>query len=246
MTGSESDLPPPRDAGALNEFAMWMRERPSRQWLVLGAGLVVILPLVMAAWIGLAFVMYEPDSDSADAALNIVLVGVVTLIGVPLMHRAMYRWLWHIDRRRRRHANLPEPRYGSKPTAPPPHIRWTVRLRFRHAMLYVLGMTTLLWSFLPYRHQSAANRFIAEHSGGSASARSLNGILFVYLPMAGMLLIVMLLTYRGMQRRNAGLLTPDEQLLLSAELNWLMSLAYALSVAIMLSRLIGGMIAAYL
>jgi hypothetical protein len=226
----------------------WMRGRQRRQWLVLGVGLTIMLPAVMVIWFAVSFLIYSPGYDSAAAALNIVLSAIVGMIGVPLMQSAMYRWLWHLDRKRAAAPNnaIDDVPYGSEPTLPAPRVRWPWSLRVRHALSYIIGVGTLLYTFLPYAHQVAFTRFIADHSAGTASAGSLGGIVSVYLPMVVLLAFAMLFTYRGMRRRDAGLMSPAERMVLMAEFNWLIALTFALGVAALPCRLAGGMILAYL
>jgi hypothetical protein len=231
----------------MDELGLWMRARQWRQWLVLGLIVFLVGPVLMAAWIGLLVLGVVTGDHAAANALDIVVI-VMLAVAFPLMHRGMYRWMWHVDRRRAT-GSLPigsEPDYGSEPTEPVPRIAWPVSLRIRHAIFYLAAPLVLLALFLPYDKQVQIGHFIARHSAGRSSAGSLAGILFGYLPMGALVGIIMLLTYRQMRRRDAGLLAAPQQLVLIAELNWLFAYAAAFPAALLIGRMAGGAIVAFL
>lgn len=112
--------------------------------------------------------------------------------------------------------------------------------------MYILGIATLFYVFLPYENQIAIGRFLVRHSVGTASAGGLGTLLFGYLPMAVLALISMLLLSRQLRRREAGVLSNDEKLALAAEMNWLFSYALAFGTTALLCRIFGAMIVRYL
>ncbi|PXA99084.1 hypothetical protein DMC47_05235, partial [Nostoc sp. 3335mG] len=189
------------------------------------------------------------DRDAGAVALNLVLTCFIATIGLIAMHRGLYRRFLHVDRRRDAGAVPPGesgPAVGSEPVAPSPRVDWPWTLRLRHAVLYLVGILTLLYAFAPYENQLAILRFVTAHSAGRSSAGSLGALLFGYLPMVALVMLAMLLTWRQMRRRDAGLLRPEETLLLEAETAWLFSFAAAFAMAVFLCRWAGSMIVAYL
>jgi hypothetical protein len=205
--------------------------------------------LLFAAWIGTAILRGSTDRDAGAVALNLVLIIFLATIFLLVMHRAMYRWFLHINRKRATGAlrsGEREPEFGSEPTAPPPRIDWPWTLRLRHAFMYAVGLATLLYVFASYADQLAIARFIVRHSAGSSSAGSLSSLLFVYLPMVWLSGLAMLLTFRQMRRRDAGLLGAREKLLLDAETSWLFSFAAAFTTTSMLCNWTGSMIVQHL
>jgi hypothetical protein len=216
---------------------------------VLGVVGVVMWILLFAAWIGVAFLRNSADRNAGAVALNLVVVALLAVAGLIATHRGMYRWFWHLDRKRAAgtlRLGEPEPRYGSEPTEPLPRIDWPLSLRLRHALITLLGIATLFYAFAPYENQRAIVHFIWAHSAGRGSAGSLSSILFGYLPMAGTAALAMLLTWRQMKRRDAGLLDERATMMLEAETNWLFSFGAAFTVTALLCRMAGSMIVAYL
>ncbi len=116
-----------------------------------------------------------------------------------------------------------------------------MRLRIRHAALTLAAMLGLTALFLPFGNQVRIAFFISRHSDGSATAGSLNEALFGWIPMILMAGLLVLLTYRQMQRRNDGMLDGGEQLLLRSELNWLTGFAMAFTAVVILCHMTGSM-----
>jgi hypothetical protein len=245
----EIDFPPPGPSDRLERLSRWMRARKWRQWLVLISVSLLSVMILFPAWFAVAFLLDSPERNAGAVALNLVLVFFLAIVGLAAMHRGMYRWFWHIDRKRAA-GTLPfgdqGPPFGSEETAPPPCIHWPWTSRLRHAAIYVAGILTLLYAFAPYDHQLAIVRCVLAHSAGRSSAGSLNTLLFGYLPMVVLATLTLLLTWRQMRRRDAGLLDASGKLLLEAELSWLFSFGAAFTVTAFLCRWAGSMIIAYL
>lgn len=244
-----SSISPPGPARRTDRPAPSKGARNWRQWLVLGGIGLASWIILFAAWIGVAFLRGSTDRDAGAVALNLVLTCFIATIGLIAMHRGLYRRFLHGDRRRAAGAVSPAesgPAVGSEPTGPSPRIDWPWTLRLRHAVLYLVGILTLLYAFAPYQNQLAILRFVTAHSAGRSSAGSLSALLFGYLPLVALVMLAMLLTWRQMRRRDAGLLGPDETLLLEAETSWLFSFAAAFATAVFLCRWAGSMIVAYL
>jgi hypothetical protein len=206
-----------------------------------------LVALVLAAWIGLVLLLNRNPANtvSADAALNLLLVVLIALIGLPVMHRGQYRMFWAAQRKRGSIAGLAADT-ASAGTPPPPVIAWSLALRIRHAVMYLVAITLLIGTFAPYRHQAIIGHFLDRFSAGSASRGSLESLVFDYLPLVLFCAIAALLTYRQLQRRDAGQLDPDQALELDAELNWLFSFGAAFFIASFLCRWGGSMILAFL
>lgn len=244
-----SSIPPSAPARRTDRPVPSRGARSWRQWLVLGGIALASWVILFAAWIGVAILRGATDRNAGAVALNLVLTCFIGTIGLIAMHRGLYRWFWHVNRKRAAGTvspGNPEPVFGSEPTAPPPRIDWPWTLRLRHAVLYLVGILTLFYAFAPYENQLAILRFVTAHSAGRSSAGSLGALLFGYLPMVALVMLAMLLTWRQMRRRDAGLLRPRETLLLEAETSWLFSFAAAFAMAVFLCRWAGNMIVAYL
>lgn len=244
-----TDFPQPGPVGRLDRFVIWMRARKWRQWLVLSMVWLVGVITLFAAWIGVAILRGSTERNAGAVALNLVLVFFLAIVGLVAMHGGTYRWFWHVDRKRAEgalRAGDAYPPYGSEPSEPPPRIDWPRSLRLRHALIYFVAIVTLLYGFAPYDNQLAIIRFVTAHSAGRSSAGSLSMLLFGYLPLGVLATVAMLLTWRQMQRRNAGLLDARETLLLEAEVSWLFSFATAFTVTTFLCRWGGSMIVSFL
>jgi hypothetical protein len=242
-------FPPPGRAGRLDRLGTWMRMRKWRQWLVLSLASLVTTVVLLAVWIGVAILRGSTERDAGAVALNLVLIFFLAIVGLIILHRAAYRWFWHVDRKRAEgtlRVGGPAPAFGSEPTAPSPRIVWPWTLRVRHGFIYFVGIGTLLYAFAPYEHQLAIVRFVATHSVGRSSAGSLTMLLFGYVPLMMLAGLTMLLTWRQMRRRDAGLLDTSERLVLEAETSWLFSFGLAFAATTLLCRLAGSMIAVHL
>lgn len=222
-----------------------VRLRSLRPWQMALLVVFAVMPLVavmLMLWLGLTVLLNSDPAHqvSAEATLNLLLVVFVAVPGFLLMHKAQYRWFWHLDRScatRRCRAE-----FGSEPTAKQPTMAWPVVLRLRHAAMYVFGMAVLITTFAPYQHQISIAHWLSRYSAGGASRGSLSGIVFVYLPMVVFAAFAILLTYRQLRRRDAGALNAGQMLLLEAETNWLFSFALTFGVASLLCRVAGSMI----
>lgn len=242
-------LPPPGPDSSLDRLGAWARASKARQWMLLAVICVVSFVILFSAWIATAFFFQSSGKDSGAVALNLVVSCCVAIAGLIPMHRGVYRWYWHVERKRAAGKIAPEdegPRYGSEPSAPPPRMDLPWAIRLRHALIYTIAIATLLYAFAPYEHQLAIIRFLGAHSAGRASAGSLAMLIFGYLPIGVLVALAMLLTHRQMRLQDAGQLDERGQLLLKAEQLWLFSFAAAFAVAVLLCRLAGGLIVQYL
>lgn len=240
-----------RDRSFLERLGPWMRRRSGwqRVLLILMASWLstaIILPI----WIGLVILLNRDPARpvSAEAALNLLLVAIIAIAGLPLMHAGQYRWFWHIDHKRgagRLGVMESAPRFGSERTEPSPAVPWPGWMRVRHVLIHLVGMAILLITFAPYGNQRAIVHLLHRFSAGTASYGSLAGLLFGYVPLALFCLLAMLLTQRQMKRRDAGLLDAEQSLVLNAEVNWLFSFGAAFLIAALLCRF-AGMIIRYL
>ena len=103
-----------------------------------------VTAVILLGWIGLVFVVdtSTPVAMTAEAALNLMLVVLLALIGLPIFHTALYRWFWHV-RRRTAQGAFPvgqAPAFGSEPNAPPPRTLTTAGQRCLYAAVYVVGV----------------------------------------------------------------------------------------------------------
>jgi hypothetical protein len=232
-------------------FACLRGLRPWQQVVAISLISMPLTAVLLLGWIGLSIALSRLPGEpvSADAALNLMLVVLIAVVGLPLMQAGQYRWLWHTDRKRQTgqmQAMDPPPRYGSEPSAPPPVIAWPRPLRLRHAAMHVVGATVLIATFARYGNQHAIGHLLDRFSAGPASRGSLASLLFDYVPLAAFAALAILLTHRQMKKRDAGRLDARQSLLLDAELNWLFAFAAAFTIAGLLCRFAGSMIIAYL
>ncbi len=228
------DTPRPRSAPAsrIDRLVMWMRASTWRQLLVLYTVSMIMTAALLAAWIAVAYLRRSIERDAGAVALNLVLTGFVSTIGLFVMHRGIFRRFRRADRS------------GSKDVLPRIELPWMLRLR--HAVIYIVGIVTLLSAFVPCGHQLAINGFLVRYSAGRSSAGSLAALVFGYTPIVILSLLAMALTHRQMRRRDAGLLDARAGVLLEAEINWLFAFAAAFVAALFLCRFGGSMIVAYL
>lgn len=204
-----------------------------------------ITAFLLAAWIGLSILAAQnPRLDmSADAVLNLLLVLLIALVGLPLMHHGQYRMFWAAGRNRGAFGTSED---GDAAAPSPPAIAWSTPLRIRHVLMYVVAIAVLIGTFAPYGHQALIAHFLDRFSAGSASRGSLARLVFDYLPFAIFCLIVALLSHGQLNRRDAGQLDPGEALELEGELNWLFSFGASFLIAAFLCRWAGSMILAFL
>lgn len=105
---------------------------------------MAITAVILLGWIGLVFVVNTstPVAMTAEAALNLMLLVLLTLVGLPILHAVLYRWFWHVRRRTAQGAFSvgQAPAFGSEPTAPPPRTVTTAGQRCLYATVYVVGV----------------------------------------------------------------------------------------------------------
>jgi len=100
-----------------------------------------VTAVILLGWIGLVFVVdtSTPVAMTAEAALNLMLVVLLALIGLPIFHTALYRWFWHV-RRRTAQGAFPvgqPPAFGSEQTAPPPRTVKATGQRCLYALVVI-------------------------------------------------------------------------------------------------------------
>lgn len=243
--GTGSTIP----GAAEQRMPVWLRGPRWRRWLLIGVVLLVGWSALFGGWIGIALLRGSTDRNAGAVAFNIVLIVFMATVLFLLLQRGLYRWFWHIDRRRG-HGRVDHGDkalvFGAVRTEAPPVIVWPWQLRVRHAGFLLIGMATLLFVFLPFENQLAIGGFLARHSAGRASAGSLSMLIFAWLPLLLLGLLSMLLLSRQMRRRDAGLMDAEARRVLAAEMNWLFSFATAFAMTMLLCRLFGAMVVHYL
>ncbi|GAW40540.1 hypothetical protein SH203_00939 [Brevundimonas sp. SH203] len=211
---------------------------------------MAITAVILLGWIGLVFVVntYTPVAMTAEAALNLMLVVLLALIGLPILHTGLYRWFWHVRRRTAQGAFSvgQPPAFGSEPTAPPPRTVKTAGQRGLYAVVYAVGVVSLIAAYAPLGHQEALNAFLGRFSAGRASFTSLAQLVVVFLPMAASFAIIVPLLERDRRRMAAGLADEAEVLRLQAKQEWLFAFAAAFVMADFTAFLAGNMILQFL
>ncbi|MEN4904396.1 hypothetical protein [Luteimonas sp. TWI1416] len=205
---------------------------------------------LLLAWIGLVYAInvYTTVEVSADAILNMMLTGLLSVVGLPIVHRALYRRFWDVSRKTaagelRPGAAVPVIGVASPPV---PRVRTTWQQRALYTALYVVGIASLLAAYAPLRHHEALNAFLARFSAGRSSFSSLATLMVVYVPMAISLGLAMLLLSGDRKRLEAGTLPPDETLRLQLRQDWVFSFMAAYVLIGFLAFLAGHMLLAYL
>ncbi|WP_313012745.1 hypothetical protein [Brevundimonas sp.] len=225
-----------------------MKIRNAFAIIALGMGVTAI---ILFGWIGFVFAIntYTPVAMTAEAALNLILVLLLATAGLPILHAAVYRWFWHIRRRREAGAysrGEPIPAFGSEPTAPPPRAAKTTRQRLLYSALYVVGILSLLAAYAPIGHQEGLAAFLERFSAGRASFTSLATLIVIFLPMAISFALLAPLVERDSRRLNAGLADAAEVLRLQAKQEWLFSFATAFVMTGFLAFFAGNLILSFL
>ena len=193
--------------------------------IALSMGLTAVLLL---AWIGLSVLasLYGPASITAEAVLNFLLAIVLAFVGLPILHRAFYRYFWNI---RRKLASCEiqigdkMPVVGADPTPPPPRTRKTRRQIALYAIFYVIGIVSLLAIYVPIGHQEALNAFLARYSAGRSSFSTLATLVIIYLPMAITLALIFPFLDADQKLIRAGSTDAKEILRLQDRQEWLFS-----------------------
>ncbi len=229
-------LQPSAPASRRERLTTWMRARPWRKWLILYPLAMTITGMLLLLWIAVAYLRGSTEPDAAAVALNLVLVGFVATIGLTILHYGLFRRFQRSSR---------SVLTAIPPQEPIPSIDWPWGLRLRHAVIYAIGMATLLCTFMPYDNQLAISRFLVEHGAGRQSTGNLT-MLFFYLPMIVFSILTAMLVDRKMKQRDAGMLDEREKALLVAETDWLFSFGAAFVSALFFCNLAESMIAAHL
>lgn len=206
---------------------------------------------MLLGWIGLVYGLnvYAGIAITAEQVLNLMLVGFIAVIGLPVLHAATYRWFWHIRRQQAVSGWTPDyqqPAFGSEPTLPPPRVRRTPRQIATYAVLYLIGVGSLIAAYAPLGHQEALNGFLSRFSAGRASFSSLANLVVIFLPMALSFACLMPFLEADRKRLAAGQVEDAEILPLQDRQEWLGSFATAFVMAGFLSFVAGNMILSHL
>lgn len=212
---------------------------------------MVLTAVMLMGWIGLVYAAntYTAIAITAEEVLNLILVGFVAVIDLPILHAATYRWFWHIRRKQAAGEFLLDeemPGFGSEPTQPPPPIKWRARQIAVYALLYLVGMSSLIAAYAPFGHQEALTSFLWRFSAGRASFSSLVQLVIVFLPMALSFACIIPLFEADRKRLAAGGLSEQEVLGIRGRQEWLSSFATSFVMAGFLAFIAGNMILAYL
>ncbi|HAL23184.1 MAG TPA: hypothetical protein DCP40_10720 [Stenotrophomonas sp.] len=219
----------------------WMTAKPGRRLLVAAVLFVVGMTVFFAAWFGLA-ILFGDREDGGALALNTVLVGFCAFVLLPVLHRGMLCGFWHHAREGEAGRTPGSFQLGANVASPHADVRWPWLLRLRHTVLYVLGMALVLFVFLPLDNQRAFASWVSRFSVSPAFAGQLNLLLFAWLPLLVLMALCMLLLYRQVRRRDAGLLDEADKRLLNAEMSWLFAFAGALAATMLVCRLAGAVV----
>lgn len=214
----------------------------------LGMALVFVLLFV---WIGTVYVVnvYTTLALSPDAILNAMLTGLLSLIGLPIVHHALYRHFWSISRRLASgelKIGDDMPVMGVAPSLPVPRVRKTGAQHVLYLAIYALAIASLLAAYAPLGHQAMLNTFLARFSVGRSSFSSLATLIVVYAPMLVGFVLALPLLQRDRKRLQSGTLDATEALRLTLRQDWLFSFITAYVTVGFLAFVAGNMILKYL
>jgi hypothetical protein len=207
-------------------------------WVWTIAAVVVGVPLVIAAWIGLILLGERFELGlTANDVLSWLIAAVVALGLWPLAIRGSHRQLWHY-RGRRPGEKI---RWGTEPTAPVPRVRWTVGEQFARVVILVLGAVALLALCGPQVTLALAGGLDLISAGVRSWWSALHLVAFV-LTFALALPVLWL-----SDRRLRGIPRDDPEFARrSVVQNWYYAAALAWAMSVLLGFLFGFMILRYL
>lgn len=78
----------------------WLRGPRWRRWLMIVGLFLVGWTVLFGGWIGIALLRGSTERNAGAVAFNIVLVVFMASVMFLLLQRGIYRWFWHIERRR--------------------------------------------------------------------------------------------------------------------------------------------------
>jgi hypothetical protein len=228
-----------------------LKARKPLALLKLVAMWMVLLIIVMYGWLALTFLMNRDPSHPVSSAVvfNYLLVTLLAVVGLPLWHRALYRWFWHVEKKERSgeiRTGGSAPAFGTELTEPVPTAGKTPRQRVLYASLYAVGSVSLLVMYGPLQHVMVVQGFLARLAVDSASYRSLVEFVTCLIPMGGLLIPLMFMLRKERAAIDAGELDAREALRLRLKHDWLFSFVTAFVVIGFLCFFLGETVAKYL
>lgn len=223
---------------------------------LLSALKIIVLSMALTAvlllgWIGLSVLAYNHGAGaiSSNAVLNFMLAALLAFIGLPILHRAFYRYFWTI-RRKLASGEMQigdrMPVIGSEPHAPPPRTAKTRGQIALYAVFYVIGIASLLAIYVPIGHQEGLNAFLSRFSAGRSSFTTLATLVIIYLPMAITLALIFPFIDADKKLIQKSGADADEILRLQDRQEWLFSFATAYVCVGFLTFIAGHMILRFL
>ncbi len=225
-----------------------MTFRAAVRMIVLGMGGTAV---ILFGWIGLVYAVntYTSVIMTAEAALNLIIVALLAVVGLPVIHAANYRWFWHVHRNQVSGAisfGRQIPAFGSEPTASPPRVNKTAGQRLLYASLYAVGILSLIAAYAPIDHQAWLAGLLARFSAGRESFSSLARLVVIYLPMMVSLAIIAPFVEWDRRRLEDGVVDREEALRLQAKREWLFAFAAAFVMTGFIAFVAGTMILGFL
>lgn len=222
------------------------KARALAKMFFLSAALTIPLLLV---WLGLTY-WFNRSADAVDAVsselvLNYMLVTLLAFVGLPVFHRGLSRWFFHLDSKRPGSLEARAP-FGSTPTAPVPRTRLTWRIRALYIALYAAGVGLIMFAYGPLGHQLGLIEFIGRYSAGRTSFQTLATFFVGTAPAFGLLAIMMWALEKDVAAVQAGRFDAVETLRRKVHHNWLFAYAAALPSVSLLCFFVGLMIHKYL
>lgn len=212
---------------------------------------MAITAAVLLGWIGLSVLAYNhaAGSISSDAVLNFLLAALLAFVGLPILHRGLYRYFWNIRRKLasgEMNVGDEAPVFGGGPYPPPPRTTKTRGQIALYAVFYAIGIASLLAIYVPTGHQEGLNAFLSRFSAGRSSFTTLVTLVIIYLPMAITLALIFPFIDADQRLIRAGNADPKEILRLQDRQEWLFAFATAYVCVGFLSFIAGHMIVRFL
>jgi len=225
-----------------------MTFRAAVRMIVLGIGGTAV---ILFGWIGLVYAVntYTSVVMTTQAALNLILVALLAVVGLPTLHAANYRWFWHVHSKQASGAislGQQAPAFGSEPTASPPRVTKTAGQRLLYVSLYAVGILSLIAAYAPIDHQAWLAGLLGRFSAGRESFSSLARLVVIYLPMIVSLAIIAPFVERDRRRLEEGVVDDREALRLQAKREWLFAFAAAFVMTGFIAFVAGNMILSFL
>lgn len=222
------------------------RSTPAQKaWSIIKIVLITMpmTALVLFVWIGqlVLFKTYFPEIEfTAEESLNVILILIFSLIGLPLAQRLNFRFLWHA--RHHPHTDLNRHNGTQFPPVPVVHNSWLIQAL--RGLFYGLAILSMLIIFAPLSHQRAMVQTVGIFSGRHSFWPFMQLLLFLALAISlGLIAFIM---DRLRKRPNFQLRSADSKLRFELQESWLFAFATSYIMLCFFCFIFGMMVLRYL